>query len=178
MPSWTSKLESVIPRPCFQRPFVCNGLPSNCEVIVIGENPATPLSIDWWLFWNTDTGFDFDAFQMHYMEERAKIGKGISNTRLRLNRFRERGVHCVETNTFCNERLDGAGVGVPNYGILNMLIQEMPKLRAVVAHGKIAQQYIRNAPIPTEVQVFEPRHFRMESYATIDQLCTKLLSGS
>ena len=168
----------MISKPCFQRPFVCNGLPSNCEVIVIGENPATPLSIDWWSFWKPNTGFDFDAFEMHYAEERAKIGKGISNTRLRLNRFRERGVHCVETNTFCNERLEGAGVGVPNYGVLNMLIQEMPNLRAVVAHGKIAHQYIRNASIPAGVRVFELRHFRMESYATIDQLCTALFGDS
>ncbi|WP_273432712.1 hypothetical protein [Chitinibacter tainanensis] len=175
MLDWTEKLESVIPKPCYQRPFVCKGLPSDCEVIIIGENPATKLSIDWWSFWNTKTGFDFDAFEMYYMEERKKIGKYVSNTRLRLNRIRERGVKCMETNAFCNERLDGAGDGVPNYDVLKTLIHGMPKIRAIVAHGQKAHKYIRSATIPEKIQIFEVRHFSRVSFANIDDLCTKLL---
>ena len=43
MHNWTQMLKAVIPSPCYERPFVCDGFPDTCEVLVIGENPATPL---------------------------------------------------------------------------------------------------------------------------------------
>lgn len=178
MPGLTSKLEVIVPKPCFERPFVCAGFPTDAEAIVIGENPATPLPVDWWSFWSDKDGFDFSAFEDIYLAERARLGKGISNTRRRLNRFCERGIRCVETNAFRNERLEGAGAGVPNYAILDLLIRNMPRLRAVVAHGQIAQEYVSGVQFPEGVQTFKVRHFRMESYTTIDQICDAIVRGA
>ncbi len=177
MTNWNSMLSATIPTPCYERPFVCDGFPSESQVIVIGENPATPLSVDWWTFWNPETGFDYQSFLNHYLKERSRIGKGTSPTRMRLNRFRENGVSCVETNSFRNEKPDGVGVGSPNFGVLNLLISNMPKLWGVVAHGKVAQAFLREAHIPLEVRLRGTRHFRTESYSTIDSICEEILGG-
>ena len=174
MTNWNSLLKDTIPSPCFERPFVCEGLPSDSPVIVVGENPATPLTVDWWSFWRANTGFDYQTFLDTYLEERSKIGKGVSKTRRRLNRFRANGISCVETNAFRNEKPDGAGQGAPNFDILNLLIANMPSLRAIVAHGKIAQEYIAQASIPSDISQYRTRHFRMESYKTIDDICVDI----
>ena len=36
MHNWTQILKAVIPSPCYERPFVCDGFPDTCEVLVIG----------------------------------------------------------------------------------------------------------------------------------------------
>jgi len=171
---WDSKLRETIPSPCFERPFVCDGFPSESTMIVIGENPATPLQFDWWNLWRANSGFDYQAFIDIYKKERSKLGKGISNTRRRLDRFRKKGVLCVETNAFRNEKLDGAGEGSPNFDVLNLLICHMPNLKGVLAHGKVAQKYLRLASIPKTVPRYETRHFRGESFSTIDAICAEI----
>jgi len=56
---WADELRNLIPKPCPDRPFVCAGLPELCDVVVIGENPATKMKIDWWCFWTDKNGFNF-----------------------------------------------------------------------------------------------------------------------
>ena len=70
MKDWKALLKKVIPSPCFDRPFVCDGFPSASNLMVIGENPATSIDKDWWLFWNTETGFDYEAFLADYREKK------------------------------------------------------------------------------------------------------------
>lgn len=178
MIDWNSLLKDVIPSPCFERPFVCEGFPSESSVIVIGENPATPLSVDWWNYWDESAGFNYQKFLDAYLEERSRIGKGISNTRRRLNRFRDNGVSCVETNAFRNEKLDGAGQGAPNYDVLNLLISNMPKLKAIIAHGGVAQEFMKQASIPTGILRYKTRHFRIEGYSKIDSICEGLVNDA
>ena len=55
--SLSSELHRLIPDPCFDRPFVCDGPPESCDVMVIGENPATKMGTDWWSFWDDEKGF-------------------------------------------------------------------------------------------------------------------------
>jgi hypothetical protein len=59
----TQYLHKTIQQPCYERPFVCDGLPESCSVIIIGENPATSMQTDWWDFWNDETGFDLGKFE-------------------------------------------------------------------------------------------------------------------
>ena len=171
---WTSILRSVLPVPCFDRPFVCEGFPSASQVLVVGENPATDLSVDWWSFWRPELGFNYDAFFAYYVEQRAVRGKGISNTRRRLERFRSNGVRCVETNVFQNQRLGGAGSGVSNHAIFELLAENMPDLRAIVAHGKVAHQLLEGAKLPHGIECYRTRHFRTESYGVIDRICAAI----
>jgi hypothetical protein len=126
MSFWTTALSAVIPSPCFERPLICRGLLSESQLIVIGENPATEMSENWWQYWDDQSGFDYDAFLYKYMKKRAANGKNISPTRRRLNRIHENGISCVETNAHQNEKPDGAGVGVPNSKIIALLIKKMP----------------------------------------------------
>lgn len=175
---WTKVLESYIPNPCYERPFVCGGFPSDSIAIVIGENPATRMKENWWKYWKCESGFQLESFIADYRAKREKMGKRKdSNTRLRLTRFKENGVKCVETNAFSNEKADGAGEGTSNYAILNLLIANMPKLRAIIAHGDIAGAFLAKATIPKGALTYRTRHFRTESYATVDRICAEILSS-
>ena len=173
---WTRLLESAIGRPCWDRPLVCDGLPDNSRVIIIGENPATEMENDWWTYWKPESGFDRTAFMRDYQEQRRRKNKRpLSNTRLRLEWIRENGVAGVETNAYCNERPGGAGNGVGNYAVLDLLIRNMPQLVAVIAHGNVAKAFAAGYQFPSNVkELFELRHFRMESRAEINRICAEI----
>ena len=167
-------LHSVIPKPCDSRPFVCDGRPESCNVIVIGENPATIMNTDWWTFWNDETGFNFVKFQEKYEEARGK--KRITNTRLRLNRLRQAGLLCLETNVFVNEGLGGHGSTAPSVDLLPTFIDKLPQLRGVIAHGSVAGKYLANITLRVGVQRHVMRHFRSVSYSELDRVARAILS--
>ena len=175
MHNWTQTLRKVIPSPCDERPFVCDGFPDTCEVIVIGDNPATRLTTDWWSFWSDTSGFDYNHFLEVYQTERDKAGKGqVSNTRRRLDRIRANGLNCIETNTFRNEGSDGTRYNVSNYDVLKILLSNMPLLKGIIAHGKVAHECLDYIEVPVAVQTFKLRHFFQESYAEIDRICQEI----
>ena len=166
----------LIPRPCFDRPFVCEGFPDSCNVIVVGENPATAVGADWWTFWDDGLGFDLIKFEDAYASARSADGKrATSNTRLRLNRLRHAGSRCLETNLFSNERLNGAGRGASKNVLLPMFLAHLPDLKAVIAHGSVASKRLPTFNVPDGVQKYHLRHFRHESYDRIDSVARKIL---
>jgi hypothetical protein len=121
--SQLAELGSLIKKPCYDRPFVCDGLPRSCDVVVIGENPATKMNSDWWDFWDDENGFNLSKFEKAYQEARQADDKPpISPTRLRLKRLRSNGLKCFETNFFSNEQLGGHGVGISSEDLLRTLI--------------------------------------------------------
>src|SRR5215216_5977419 len=95
------RLRTILPKPCFDRPLVCDGVPERCTVLIIGENPAVQLGVDWWAFWNDESGFDRHKFQLLLGERKP------TKTRLALDRLlgplRREGLGCLETNVFRNE---------------------------------------------------------------------------
>jgi hypothetical protein len=171
-------LHRFIPKPCHGRPFVCDGLPEDCTVIIIGENPVTEMKADWWSFWDDEAGFDLLRFERDYGTLRQGQGKRtFSNTRLRLNRLRGAGLQCLESNAFWNERADGHGSGSSNE-MLNTLIASMPLLKGIIAHGLIAQKCLNGLVLPDCIQRHHMRHFRSESYANLDNVMKQLLISS
>ena len=171
----TEYLHRTIPKPCYERPFVCDGLLESCTVVVIGENPATEMRTDWWSFWNDKNGFDLRKFESEYQELRLASGKRpISNTRIRLNRLRSNGLRCLETNVHKNERPGGRGIGSPNTDLLPVLLASLPSLRGVIAHGSVATRYLASLALPLGVQSYRMRHFRSESYSSIDEVAEQL----
>lgn len=82
-------LESLIGRPTNLRPFVCNGSPFDCEMFVVGLNPASSMKASFWDFWHPDAGFDkpawFEAYKAERMSRPLKPGRTrrnpISNSR-------------------------------------------------------------------------------------------------
>jgi hypothetical protein len=156
----------LIPSPCFDRPFVCDGLPESCTVIVIGENPAATMDTDWWSFWDDKYGFDLGKFEVAYQKARlARNKRPVSNTRLRLMRLRGMGLHCLETNVFMNEGLGGhkAGNRRSHNTVLPKLLEKTPCLNAVIAHGSFAQKYVDKLCLRPGIQKHSMRHFRHES---------------
>jgi hypothetical protein len=178
MSRFAEALPSIVSRPCFGRPFVCDGLPEHCVAVVIGENPATEMGMDWWSYWRPSTGFDFWTWRKTYEEARLRRGKGaVSNTRRRLDRLRESGVRCLETNVFFNERLDGAGRGLSNRDLLDTVLDTLPNVRFVIAHGAPARRYIESRSLPAKLSVFITNHFRSERYDVIDKVAGEILAA-
>ncbi len=109
-----AQLHTKLPKPCYDRPFVCDGLPENCVVIVIGENPFLDLRVDWWTFWSDDSGFDFRNFEILFEEKSIASGRH-PKTRIALDRLlgplRDGGLGCLDTNVFRNEKRGGHNAG-------------------------------------------------------------------
>lgn len=63
-------LVELIGQPTTQRPFVCAGSPLECNVFIVGFNPASPMEGDWWADWSTLHGFDKETWMVRYLDER------------------------------------------------------------------------------------------------------------
>ena len=173
MNRWTQILKDELSLSCCnERPFVCDSLPDTCEVIIIGENPATRLNANWWGFWDEDSGFNLQRFLERYKETRRNPGP----TRKRFDIFRRNGLRCVETNVYRNERFNGAGpphVRICNRNILESLIHNIRCLKGIIAHGNVAHRFIDKCRVPKTVHICKPAHFRNVSCETIQRICEK-----
>jgi hypothetical protein len=93
----SSQLHALLPKPCVnERPFVCDGLPADCVVMVVGENPGMRLETDWWTFWDDASGFDFQNFHLVFEAKRKSENKQL-RAFWRLKRLRETGLRCLES---------------------------------------------------------------------------------
>ena len=63
-------LAEVIGRPSNLRPFVCEGSPLDCDVFIVGYNPATAMEGDWWRYWKAGYGFQKDRWYTDYLKAR------------------------------------------------------------------------------------------------------------
>ena len=146
MVSFNEKLYLLIPpSPCYRRPSVCDGHPEQRTVIVIGKNPATPLARDWWSYWDDNSRFDLEMFQLVYESERVAAQKNpVSPTRRRLNCLRTNGLACLETNVFRSEDQDSPTIVISNSNLLEFFIGNISTLKAVIAHGDVATAFLRS----------------------------------
>lgn len=171
MTDWTSLLKEVIPSPCYYRPFVCrnpkNGFPDSHDVLTVGEARATNFHKDWWDFWTPELGFDYSHFHVEYLNARPD-GKP-SKTRRALDHFYSNGVAAVETNAS-----NGDGVWDSNANVVKILLENMPNLKAVVVHGRTAQDFITRFQVIIPVKVYKTRHLRFVSYDKINSICTEI----
>ena len=170
-----SDLHSIIPHPCHDRPFVCDGLPQSCTVLVVGENPATNMDTNWWSYWSDETGFNLSKFEYDYEARRRAQGKrAVSPTRERLKRLRSRGLQCLETNVFAQEGLGGHGAGQSNIELLRLFLSKLPQLNAIIAHGAEANREIDRIELPAWLHLFSTRHFRLVSYDKIYDIAAQI----
>lgn len=177
MSRFTEAIRLTLPSPCWGRPFVCDGDPDKCTVLVIGENPATEVGVDWWSYWSDRSGFNYAHWRSEYEARRVARGKPpVSPTRRRLDRLRQNGLLCLETNVFMNEQPTGHGLGQSNTDLLDIALSNLPNLAYVIAHGQEAHRYLtsRRIALPA-TNIFRTRHFRLESYATLDALTREIL---
>lgn len=160
--NFESSLRSLIGEPTKLRPFVCDGSPLTCTVFLVGFNPATAMSVGFWHFWNSTTGFDKASWFSQYVAERQlrplKPGKTrrsrVSNTRRVIGWVTDAAapVRCLETNIYAAATPAAAElaarqrVTAPFDFLLSTL---KPKL--IVAHGVDAQEHLRRAQVACKV---------------------------
>ena len=165
-------LASLIGRPTDLRPFVCEGSPLDCDVFLVGINPASRMSVDFWDFWSDSYGFDKRAWFEKYKEERGsrplkhgrKRRNEVSNTRRIIEEVVSGAnpVNCLETNMYAKATkqasdLDERSKISTSFDYL--LRQIAPRL--VIAHGKDAAELLQGKDLPCELLYV--KHFRFWS---------------
>ena len=162
-------LASLIGKPTDLRPFVCEGSPLACDAFIVGINPASPMSADFWDFWSDRYGFDKSVWFEKYKEERRnrplEPGKTrrneVSKTRRIIDVIVEnaRPVRCLETNLYAKATEKGVDLEEQDRvtAPFDFLLHEVaPKL--VIAHGREAEDYLQGQDIPCELKCV--KHFR------------------
>ncbi len=146
-------LMALIGRPTDLRPFVCDGSPLACSVFIVGFNPATTVSIDFWQFWRSSYGFTKLSWLNTYIEERRvrplKPGKKrrntISNTRRVIEWIVEEAspIKCLETNIYAapSEQATDLSMRLRITAPFDFLLRAINP-RIIVAHGSEATTHI------------------------------------
>jgi hypothetical protein len=182
-------LAARIGRPAHVRPFVCEGSPLECRAFIVGSNPATALSLDYWSFWESGYGFRRDAWAEASRAQRRAAGKRETTpTRRMLGRIMQEAapVRCLDTNVFSTPT--PAERDLPpelrQTGVFDLVLDAV-RPAAILAHGKEAAEHLRQLlgatlpadrfePVPAPwgaVRVRAVRHLsRGWSYAEADAL--------
>lgn len=161
-------LASLIGRPTDLRPFVCHGSPLDCEVFIVGLNPASPMRDDFWNFWCPGFGFDKPRWLEAYKAERSsrplKPGRTrrnvISNSRRVIEwinaalgevKSLETNVYSTPTEDICDleQRLR---ITAP----FDFLVDRI-KPRVVIVHGNEAIAHVRQKQ--PHFEIVEVNHF-------------------
>lgn len=161
-------LISLIGRPADLRPFVCCGSPLDCEVFLVGLNPASPMEEDFWGFWRPGLGFDkskwFEAYKTARSLRPLKLGRtrrnAISNSRRVIERINASlgPIKALETNAYA--------AATEEFGDLEQekritapfdFLLDRVSPAVIVTHGKDAIAHVRDKKLP--VEVIEVKHF-------------------
>lgn len=165
---WATQLRYVVGSPLYgQRPFVCDGYPTESHVLIIGTNPATTLNMDWW---NSDRGFDYDLFMSRYVNARRRMRKSLLGaTRRQFIRITDTlqstfrlNLKSIETNVYRRETWSEEQFWqyderdrYPNDDVLHLLISGLQPPRAVIPHGACAATWLIEgaAKLPSNIRI-------------------------
>ncbi len=147
--AFEAELTDLIGKPTHSRPFVCDGSPLDCGVFIVGFNPATEMTCDFWEFWRPGVGFDKAKWCAAYVQERRarslKPGQrrrsAVSNTRRVLDWIAQElsPLLCLETNLYSvptSKAADLSAIDKRTDPFRYLLGRIQP--RVIVAHGKDA----------------------------------------
>lgn len=155
---WATQLRHIVGSPLYgQRPFVCDGYPTESHILIIGTNPATPLNMDWWDWWISERGFDYDLFMCRYINARRRMQKSLLGTTRRRfigitdtlqSEFRL-NLKSNETNLYRREARSEEQLWqyderdrYPNNDVLHLLISGLQPPKAVIPHGACATAWL------------------------------------
>ena len=165
MTDFEENLAAIIGRPSKQRPFVCDGFPSDCSVWIVGYNAATTGG-DWWQFWSSDGGFDLSAWRKDYNAERAERGQGTSATRRRIDRFKASVPDMLETNIFSTPSTKMANMPSSSTEAFDLLLATF-KPRVIIAHGVPSAKHLAGW---TDGKLIACPHLSRVGYAKVDDI--------
>lgn len=147
-------LAGAIGSPTTLRPFVCHGSPLDCEVFVVGYNPATAMDGDWWRYWRSGKGFDREAWWSDYLAQR---GGKPSKTRKRSDAILGalEGVRCLEANIDARPSKRKSQYPKPVTAPFDFVLSAC-RPKVIIAHGVDA---VRHLSARTSAHVIECAHF-------------------
>jgi hypothetical protein len=146
-----SKLKAIMGDRPDLRPFICDGLPMECQIFIVGYNPATEMSQSFWTFWHNDTGFNktawFEAYKRDRREKPLKPGKTrrtlVSSTRQRIEWIVETAapIKCLETNLYgtATETAKDLDASAQNLDVFEFLVREIAP-QVILLHGSEARR--------------------------------------
>lgn len=157
-------LAALIGKPTDLRPFVCEGSPLTCRVFIVGFNPATEMSSDFWKFWRLGYGFDKAAWFSEYLKDRQsrplKPGKtrrpAVSNTRSRIDWVIEEAtpIRCLETNIYAAPTEQAVDLRALQRSTAPFdFLMDSVKPDVVVVHGKDAAMHLQGKNISAQIIV-------------------------
>lgn len=165
---WGATLRRILPSDGSTRPFVCAGFPDKQHLVVVGENPGRALRASWWDYWSDETGFDRAQFMASYCEAKPVI----RGTRQRFEALAAAGIRVLETNTFANEKLEGAGnKSIPNFAFLEMAFRlGLP----VLVHGTKAKKALEGEGLwPDQAEAIG--HFSRVAVDDVVRTCSRMV---
>ncbi|QCK84824.1 hypothetical protein E8L99_03010 [Phreatobacter aquaticus] len=174
------ELVNQIGRPTQLRPFVCDGSPLDARVFLVGFNPASEMSADFWDFWVPGYGFDKSRWFAEYKRDRAtrplKPGKksrpAVSPSRRIIEQIvTGLGRHsCLETNVFTFPSPNEASLEQVHRDVaLFRWLVETIRPELLIVHGASAAAEIERMSISAETRLV-PHFSRGWSYAKASAL--------
>lgn len=157
-------------------PFVCEGNPYESQIFLVGINPATPIDIPFWEFWDDNYGMNMEK----YLDNHKKVNEGeFGKTRKRIMmKFRDplerNGMRILETNIWTEYAKEAESVRNKNIDVLEFLLRELnPKI--IVVHGNKAHKGILKIKPPYTVKVIKATHFSRIPNKEIGEICRRIL---
>jgi hypothetical protein len=149
-----TQLASVIGQPTTLRPFVCEGSPLDCEVFVVGYNPATRMDGDWWRFWKQGYGFQKSSWFAEYLAQRGHVSK----TRAKIEDIvgSLAGVSVLEANIDARPSSKKSEYPKPVTAPFDFLLS-VGRPKVVIAHGTDAVAHLQ--PWRAQGALIECKHF-------------------
>ena len=144
--TFDAKLRDLMGQDEKVRPFVCEGSPLDCQIFIVGFNPATT-GVSFWDFWKLPYGFNRKAWLSAYESEREEQGlKMKSNTRQRIDCIVKAAhpVKCLETNIYAvpSRKQSDLRRGEHSTDLFGFLLTWI-KPRVVFAHGNRAVKHVQ-----------------------------------
>lgn len=188
------KLEVLIEANPKLRPFVCDGYPLECEVFIVGINPATSTDskfLDHWI----GSKFDKEKWFEDYKKERRSKGKQeISPTRRKIDFIVNevfKDFKCLETNVYSYATAGVKDLAKDNKKteLFEFLLKDI-KPKALFLYGKEPRKYIEkkyivdlrgSMPIEIEMEhgkvaVCAIKHVRLVKKEEIESSAKELIS--
>ena len=189
------KLEVLIEANPKLRPFVCDGYPLECEVFIVGINPATSTDskfLDHWI----GSKFDKEKWFEDYKKERRSKGKQeISPTRRKIDFIVNevfKDFKCLETNVYSYATAGVKDLAKDNKKteLFEFLLKTI-KPKALFLYGKEPRKYIEkkyivdlrgSMPIEIEMEhgkvaVCAIKHVRLVKKEDIESSAKELISS-
>ena len=140
------ELEKIVGVSTHLRPFVCDGYPLKSEVFIVGINPATQMTSNFWDFWE-DGKFIKSKWMEQYLLEREKKHHKISPTRRKIDYLVNEiftDYKCLETNAYSTPtvNLNALETEQRNTDILSFLIHNI-RPKAIFVHGTDPAEFIK-----------------------------------